>query len=330
MTIFRIAHFLEKFGHEVCLFIQHPSSHDTAEAARETINKHFQPFSGPIELFSETLPKAIGDALIATDRFTCYPVNAMTGFRKKFYFVQDYETLFYPMGTEALITDATYSFEFDCLCAGEWLHEIMTTRFGRWSIAWPLSYDGSIYEVNEKVERASNRIAFYARFYTPRRAAELGFLALEILKQRGVEFEVDFFGDDIGKMKLGYDHVNHGVVDVTGLAEIYQKATIGVVFSTTNHSLVNKEMMACGLPVVDLDVDSVNMIFPKDAMAFANPTPEGIANTIQALLEDKSKQVEIADAGRSFVRRSSWENSARIIENAIKERVLLATIQDEE
>lgn len=67
-----------------------------------------------------------GDALIATDRYTCYAVNAMEQFRRKFYFVRDYEPLFYPAGTEALLTEATYSFDFDCLCAGEWLHNIMS------------------------------------------------------------------------------------------------------------------------------------------------------------------------------------------------------------
>ena len=300
MTIFRIAHYLEKFGHEISLYIQNPRVHDSSSKAKETINQHFQPFNGAIELFTDTLPNAVGDILIATDRFTCYPVNAMTGFRKKFYFVQDYETLFYPMGSEALLTDATYGFEFDCLCAGEWLHQLMETKFDRWSISWPLAYDKSVYGVNDRVTRESSRIAFYARLATPRRAVELGFMALEILRQRGVSFEVDFFGAGLGKMDLGYGYVDHGVLNAESLAALYQKSTIGLVFSTTNHSLINKEMMACGLPVVDLNVDSVKANFPEDTVAFAYPTPDGIANTIQALLKDRSRQNRFCNCGFVF------------------------------
>lgn len=328
MTIFRIASYLERFGHEVRFLVQNPSVHKTGAAALETINKHFQPFSGVVELFRDTTPDAEGDALIATDRFTCYAVKAMERFTRKFYFVQDYEPAFYPAGTEALLTEATYHFDFDCLCAGDWLHRRMSEQFGRWSMSWPLAYDASIYNLGSGTSRRHrNKIALYARYVTPRRAVELAFMALEILKKRNVDFEVDFFGWQLGKLSVDFPYRDHGILKGEELAQLYREATVGVVFSATNHSLVNKEMMACGLPVIDLDLDTVRSIFPENTMAFAVPTPEGIAGQIERLLTQPQERERLRDGGLAYVSDLSWEKSARLVEAAIQQRVSHAVQQ---
>lgn len=326
MTIFRIARHLEEFGHKVSFLIQNPVHHRTADEAKATINAHFQPFNGHLELFWGQTPSATGDALIATDRFTCYPADAMNGFIRKFYFVQDYEPAFYPAGAEALLSEATYHFDFDCLCAGDWLHDIMRKKYDRWSTSWPLAYDLSVYNVGEEglKARADNRIALYARYVTPRRAVELAFLALELLHERGVRFEVDFFGWKLGRLKTSYPYRDHGVLNASDLAQLYRAATIGVVFSATNHSLVNKEMMACGLPVLDLDLETVRSIFPESVMSFAKPTPEGIADGLQLLLADEERRQSLQKRGLSFVESFSWRKSSRLVETALKERVSMA------
>lgn len=322
MTIFRIAHHLERFGHQIKFLVQNPSEHKTAADVIRTINTHFQPFHGEVELFEGHTPDASGDALIATDRFTCYPVEAMRGFNRKFYFVQDFEAAFYPAGTEALLTEATYHFEFDCLCAGDWLHHKMSTEFGRWSMSWPLAYDSEVYSPGPAhASRHPARIAVYARYVTPRRAVELAFLALEILHRRGLKFEVDFFGWQLGEINVPYPYRDCGILSGDRLASLYREATVGVVFSATNHSLVNKEMMACALPVIDLDIDTVRSIFPEDVLAFAKPTPEGIADALEMLLKEPQERERLRRNGLSYVRGLSWEKSARMIEGAIKERV---------
>ncbi|TNE35793.1 MAG: glycosyltransferase [Alphaproteobacteria bacterium] len=325
MTIFRIAHYLESFGHKVSFLIQNPTVHKTGEQALATINERFLPFHGSIGLFTRQTPDAEGDALIATDRFTCYPVAAMDRFLRKFYFVQDYEPYFYPVGTEFLLTEATYHFDFDCLCAGDWLHGIMSEKYQRWAMSWPLAFDASVYTQAEgNKERSSNRIALYARHVTPRRAVELAFMALEILQERNVDFKVDFFGWKLGDLDVKFPYCDHGVLSAHELAALYREAAIGVVFSATNHSLVNKEMMSCGLPVIDLDLENVRAIFPEGAMCFAKPTPDDIADQIQHLLENPGKRESLRQGGLNFVKGLSWEKSARLVEAALKERVAYA------
>lgn len=322
MTIFRMASHLERFGHDVNILIQNPTEHETGAAAKKTINDHFQPFDGCVSLFDTAPPQIEGDALIATDRFTCYPAEAMSGFCRKFYFVQDYETLFYPAGPEYLLTESTYHFDFDCLCAGEWLHQLMSRKYGRWSVSWPLAYDANVYHDHRATERSKNRVAFYARYVTPRRAVEIGLMALDILHRNCPGFHVDFFGWNTGKLDVNYEYTNHGIMKPSQLADLYRSSTVGVVFSVTNHSLVNKEMMACGLPVVDLDLENVRAIFPRETMEFANPNPAGIAAAISNLLNDSALRSARKAAGLSFIDGLSWEKSARVVENAIRERIM--------
>jgi glycosyltransferase involved in cell wall biosynthesis len=324
MAIFRTAHFLEKFGHKIELIIQKPTVHSTGKAALETINKHFVPFNGEVSLLSDTRAVAPGDALVATDRFTCYPVRAISGFRRKFYFVLDYETSFYPMGSEALLTENTYSMGFDCLCGGDWLAELMRTRYGLWSMSWPFAYDPDSYFILEDQQRETQSIAFYARYVTPRRAVELGVMALDLLHERGLPFHVDFFGLDIGDIGAKYSYANHGVLSPKELGALYRKSAIGVALSATNHSLVTKEMMACGLPVIDLDLENVRAIFPLDALELVHPTPEGIADGIERLLSDSARRDSLRRSAFNLVSRLSWEHSARMVESAIRERVICA------
>jgi glycosyltransferase involved in cell wall biosynthesis len=321
MTIFRIASHLESYGHEVSFLVQSPSRYRSGAEAAQAINAHFQPFRGRVEILGTDLPVLEGDALVATDRFTCYPAQALAGFRRKFYFVQDHETLFYPMGTEALLSENTYAMGFDCLCAGDWLAGLMRDRFGAWAMSWPLAYDPAAYFEDPGAPRAEDRIAFYGRYVTERRAVELGVMALDILHARGVRFHVDFFGWPLRGLRAGYAHTDHGVLGASALGALYRQATVGMVFSATNHSLVNREMMACGLPVVDLDVEGVRAVFPGDVLHRARPDPEAIADALQALLADPARRERLRAAGLAHVAGLSWDGAARLVERAIAARI---------
>lgn len=322
-TIFQIIRQLELFGHKATLLVQNPSVHKTESAAIQTITEHFYPLDAEVKFFHRELPELNGDAIIATDRFTCFPVQAMSGFRRKFYFVQDYEALFYPMGTEALLAEQTYRMGFDCLCAGEWLADLMREKFDLWASSWPLAYDADIYFMNEATARNNRHIAFYARHSTPRRAVELALMAFNILADRGEKFHVDFFGEDMGDLDADYSFTGHGKLDPAQLGDLYRSASLGMVFSATNHSLANKEMMACGLPVIDLDLESVRAVFSEDCMKMVEPHPVAIADGLQDFLGNGERREQLSQAGLDLTRDLSWEKSARCVESALVERLSL-------
>jgi glycosyltransferase involved in cell wall biosynthesis len=116
--------------------------------------------------------------------------------------------------------------------------------------------------------------------------------------------------------------VDHGVLDDHKLADLYRNATVGLVLSTTNYSLIPHEMMACGLPVVELDSASTRAEFPVGTVALAPPTPDGIAAQIVRLLTDPVSRGWQAQRAVDYVGEISWQRSARQVEAALVKGVL--------
>jgi len=322
MNILRAVAFLESFGHRNTLWIQRLQYHATAEAVLETINRHFTPLAIPVGFLPDDPGEITGDAVIATDRMTAFAARAVSAVRGRFYFVQDFEPLFYPTGSESFLSESTYGFGFDCLCNGEWLATIMREKFGAWACTWHQAFDPAYYFADKTIERTTNHIAFYSRYGTPRRAVELGLLAFEKLsEQHAGEFHVDFFGEPIGKLDVPYGYTDHGILSQHDLGNLYRQATVGAVFSATNYSIITREMMACELPVVDLDIESVRAVYPADCLALAQPVPGSIADTLDQLLSSSDERARLVKNANIFIEQFSWETSARIVEAGIRERV---------
>lgn len=322
MTIFRMAHFLEYAGHKQTFWINNPSIHQNEEKAADTILKHFQQFNGKVKFLDKRFNKAKGDIIIATDCWTIWPALSATNFKRRFYFVQDFEPSFHPMGAMYLAAEQTYKQDVDCICASPWLAKLMQEKYGRWAKPFWLAADTELYHPVAKLkENKRPRIAFYARHFTARRAVELGMLALEELARRGANFEVDFFGAPLDFQKASFRYKNHGVASPEELAHLFQQADIGVVFSATNYSLVPQEMMACGLPIVELDGENTRSIFPPETVSFAEPHPARIADAIEALIDDPKLRQKQSKAARAWVQQFTWEEAAETVEAALLERI---------
>ena len=316
-AIFRFVGLLEQFGHENTIWIRGGTRYGSVEKARQAIRDHFTPVEASVRILGNNTDEVRGDAVIATHCWTAYPARAVTQVRERFYLIQDFEPLFHPMGSEYLLADATYCFGFSCITSSKWLQDLMRSRYSAKAERFVYAYDRAIYFEDPTVPRADNRIAFYARSSTPRRAVHLGLLALEILSKRGKSFVVDFFGGNVGAVKVPYQYHDHGVLNEHLLAQLYRNATIGVVLSSTNYSLIPHEMMACGLPVVDLYADGTASEFPLDAITLSEPTPQAIAANIDRLLSDKALRERQRERARSYISQLSWEASARQIERAL-------------
>ncbi len=322
-TILRFVRGLELLGHKCVVWVNVLDLHNQSEFVdyKETVENDYFHVDAEVKRLPENLDGIVGDALIATDRYTCYPVRAMKGFSRRFYFVQDQEELFYSVGSEYFLTLATYKFGFDCLCAGKWLESNMRNRFGNWSMSWDLSVDRSIYCPGERKETHIPRIACYSRFVTPRRCVDLMMLALDILAVRGNKFAVDFFGWNLPSIEVKYPYVDHGIISEQSLAEIYRNASVGVVFSGTNYSLIPKEMMSCGLPVVELNTESINMEFDDNCLIKSEPDPEQIACNIENILNSPDLRQHLRLEGLKFVESDSWTTSVEKVNSALIERI---------
>ncbi len=323
MTIFRMISHLEKFGHNQTIWIQNAHDSPNPSVAKRRIIDWYIPIGDKVNVLflPEKLHQLSGDVVIATDCWTAFPVSQTTKFKERFYLVQDMESEFHPAGSNRLIADSTYDLGFSALCAGPWLETKMRSR-GLWARAWDLCADQSIYFPLPKTRQSKEiQIALYARPYTPRRAVELAIAGLEVLAERGRKFKVHLFGEDNVAGSFPYPTVQHGILTHQQLAELYRNCDIGVVFSATNYSLIPLEMAACRLPVVELDVESTRAVFSNNEVTFAKPTPIGVADAIQRLMDDSSLRDQQAESAHTYVSKRNWENSARDIEAALIDRL---------
>jgi glycosyltransferase involved in cell wall biosynthesis len=323
MNIFRIVRWLELFGHKCVLWVHDAKEHLNKEKAYNDAVKYYQIVCAEIHPISTAFFETEGDVVIATGWQTVQVVSHAQRFKERFYFVQDYETSFYGRGTYSILAEMTYSKDLSCICGGPWLTRVMEERYGRWARHFWQAADDLIYYSAESASTANElpRIAFYSRVGTPRRAVELGLLALQHLAFRGVRFHVDFFGEKLNFRTTPFSCKDHGVQSGEQLAALYRAADIGMCFSATNYSIVPQEMMACGLPVVELDVESARAIFPDNVVTFCSPNPLEMAETIALLLRDPDRRQRQAKAAKVWVSQFSWEKSARLVEAAICERL---------
>ena len=131
------------------------------------------------------------------------------------------------------------------------------------------------------VARRRDTVVFYARASTPRRAVPLGLLALGIVKGRRPDLRIVLFGDS-DPPRTTFPYENAGIASPAQLARLYSEATVGVCLSMTNYSLVPKEMLACGLPVVDLRGQSAASIFGPRPVELAEHDPWDLARPSSA------------------------------------------------
>ncbi|WP_082559410.1 rhamnosyltransferase WsaF family glycosyltransferase [Methylobacterium sp. Leaf94] len=325
MTIFRLVEWLERFGHHQTIWFQNAAHFDNQAQAKRLLQTWYRPIGSRVHVrfLPDDVRQISADVLIATDCWSAYPAAQVQNVKERFYLIQDFEPSFHAAGDLNLIAEATYGFGFAHLCAGTWLLDRMRAR-GVWARAWELCADHTVYSEGAPrpaVAARPIRIAFYAREHTPRRAVALGFAAFEALSERGFPFEVALFGQADLVLQYAFPHVQHGILTPKELAALYRSCDLGVVFSTTNYSLIPLEMMACGLPVIEIDTESTRAIFKNDEVTFAGPMPYVIADAIERLASDPDRQALQRARGLAFTQATSWERSARALEAALFERL---------
>jgi glycosyltransferase involved in cell wall biosynthesis/SAM-dependent methyltransferase len=321
-NILRAAHYLERFGHDVGLHFT-----DTNLSAKELqaqLHAHFYPFEGEVRSHDGIFRAS--DALIATHWTTVAPALAAAGqTREVMYFVQDFEPLFAPMGTEYILAENTYRKGLYCITSGKWCEQILRRDFGAEADHFEFPIDRTVYHPRPRRKDNVN-VVFFAKPEMPRRCYDLGVMMLRHLHRIAPEVEIVMFGSPhVNVSELGFPATVCALVPTLfGLAQIYADADVGVVFSTTNPSLVPYEMMACGTPVVDLarPGNEANYDGRDDIALLADPDPLRMAQQVLTLLRDPEDRARRRRASLDFVARlPTEEQAARRIEELIVKRL---------
>ncbi len=320
-TIADLVRGLEARGHRLSLWVvDEEGRHDGQDDAQ--LSALFGDFFGAVQAPVRRLDVAAAtpgdvDVLLATGWQTVPAVLRLSGARARAYLVQDHEPEFYATSSERLWAEWTYGQGLHAICASPWLADLVTRTYGATASAFDLGIDHEHY-LPLPTHRRDDLVLFYCRAVTPRRATSLGVLALDELHRRRPAVEIALFGDG-RRLATPFPHRHLGVLAPDRLAHAYASATVGLVLSLTNPSLVPTEMLACGLPVVDLATPSMRATFGDDGpITLADAHPVAIADALERLLDDLLARAERSRDGMALAATRTWERAAEQLEAGLR------------
>jgi hypothetical protein len=318
-TMFRMVGALEQAGHNCVLYLydRHGWAMDQHIA---TVRSGWPHIRAEVRSLQEGIEDA--HALFATSWETAYPALASSAAGARCYFVQDFEPLFYPAGSEALLAEATYGFGFHGITAGKWLARKLHREYGMSADHFDFGCDLDHYRLERPDEAASGRsgICYYCRPGTPRRAYELAMMALDLFAEMRPAVDIHLFGRPAGRVP--FRATDHGLLTPPQLNTLYNRCVAGLCLSATNSSLVPHEMLGAGcIPVVN-DAEHNRLVLDNPHIAYSPATPFHLADTLRTLVDrpaDERNRGAIAAA--ESVRSTTWEQAGRQFEQAVRDVV---------
>ena len=321
IEIFRAVKYLRQFGHKVTVYIFHPSC--DADQMKEQVSEWFYSMEG-ITFVCNSGELGYHDVGIATSWETVYVFRHQENhFRNIFYFVQDFEPYFSALSSGYYLAENTYKLGLTHICSGPWIDKVLRERYHAESRYFQFPLDTKIYNTNHLRTKKNKNIVFFAKPEMPRRCFELGIEALKCFKEKNADVEIIMFGSNIltSSMVPFSATIMNYVPTLEGLAEVYANADLGIVFSPTNPSLVPYEMMSCGCPVVDLDVDLALAKYGNDEnnIFLLDPLPDRFASELQEILYNDELLTKHRNSALEWVKNEfpSEYEMAKIVEDCI-------------
>jgi glycosyltransferase involved in cell wall biosynthesis len=316
-TILALVRGLTAKGHDCSLWFEDPRRRGLEGAAdvKKRLTDYFGPIEVAVHVSFESWQSA--DVVVATGWETVARALLLPGCTGRAYLVQDYEPDFFPASAERRWAEESYRQGLSHVTAGPWLAQMLRERFGAVATHLDLGVDHDTYRPRPVV-RCEDTVVFYARRSTPRRAVPLGLLALAELHRRRNDLQLVLFGEE-HPFRTSFPYRHAGILPEPELAEMYSEATVGVSLSLTNYSRVSQEMMACGLPCVELDTPSVRAALGgEDVVTLAPFDPVEIAAAIERLLEDRGLRELRSETARQIVAGRTWERAAAQFEKSLR------------
>jgi glycosyltransferase involved in cell wall biosynthesis len=322
-TIFQIVSRLERMGHTCSVWHDDQFGHARSKwpaVLRQEINEFFAPIQAPVYTGFDRWYGA--DVVMATGWQTVYPALLLDNCRARVYLVNDHEPEFYATSVESYLAERTYRYDLFCIAASPWLRDLLIDRYGVAATDFELGVDHDIYRPRP-ITRERDTVIYYSRAVTARRAVPFGMLALDELRRRRPQTRIVLYGDP-GPSEAPFPCETLGIVSPEQLSWAYSQATVGLSLSLTNLSLIPKEMLACGLPCVELAGVSAESVFGADGPVELAPLdPSALAAALDRLLDDRALWEQRSAAGVAFVRDHTWDVATDQVERGVREALRL-------
>ncbi len=295
-TLLQHADTLQRHGHRCAIYLENPESYSDA-AWRKDIKRLFgYDFEEVHAGWGDIRP---ADLVFATVWYSARRVRDLPFPCARAYFVQDFEAQFNPMGDGYLMAENSYRYGLHPVTIGRWLPARLAREFHVEARYFDFCADLSIYRRLPDVKR-EKAVCFIYQPDKPRRCAELGIEALGIVKHHMPEVKIYLYGSRVAG-RVWFEHENLGLISLEDCNRLYNRCALGLCISSTNPSRIPFEMMAAGLPVVELYRDNTLYDFPEEAMTLCEPTPESMARGVLELLAAPERAEAMGQAGVAFM-----------------------------
>jgi hypothetical protein len=312
-TLFRMVNYLEAHGYRNRVYF-YDVYHGDHRYYESVVHDYFG-FQGLVANVEDGMHDA--HVIMATGWPTAYPIFNSTCAGMRFYFVQDFEPFFHPVGALSLLAENTYRMGFRAVTAGRWLATKLTQEFGMAADSFEFGCDASSYSRTPNTKRSG--LVFYSRPEAARRGFELGLMAMEVFAARHPEMDLHFYGNTMGDLPFRF--VNHGRVTPDELNKIYNQCYAGLSLSLTNVSLVPHEMLAAGcIPIVNEGVQN-RIVLDNPFVRYAQPYPQALADALDAVVTDPNFESLSASAAAS-VNQLTWDDAGATIDRILRRALL--------
>lgn len=259
------------------------------------------------------------DAGICTLWTTAYPLAHFSKTRRKFYLMQDDESLFYPAGSTSALVEATYGFGFKGICNTISLLNRYRAVGGEGEYFDPCIDPAVFHAIGREKKNTSRPLMLfaYARPNHPRNCFELLMEALRRVKSRmGDGLVIVTAGESWDPSSYGLKGVVHnlGLLDYGATGALYRACDAGTSLMMTRHpSYLPLELMACGsLVITNANKDTAWLLRDGENCLLSDSTPASLASRIEEGLRDVRLRRQIADRALEEIQQhyANWDVAA--------------------
>lgn len=327
-TIFRFIEKLSVEGVENRIIIYDNPSFNTSTLKKE-IEENFSNLNNYKIIIHDMKHDNIDDLPSADLSFCSFWTSAylllkFNKTKRKYYFIQDYEPLFYPGGSTYALAESTYRFGFRGLVNTPGLLAAVNSRHALEGVSFIPAVDQAIYHPDKAKKSDKIKVFFYARPNNPRNAFNLGVLIIQqLLSKYGDTIEVVTAGAVWDESAFGLKNkiTNLGLLkSLEDVGRLYRSCDIGFVYMLSKHpSYQPFEFMASGMATVtNNNEDNLWLLRNGENCLLAEPSPADMVDKISLLIDNEKLRKKISNNGVDFIAGYTWSQQLETIWNDIK------------
>ena len=308
MNIYRFIEYLEKAGHACHIYLYTQVEHGPISGVQAAMGDSYPTLNAPMDWLEDNTIMEPADGLFSTSWETAYPSFNSSLVAKRFYFVQDFEPYFYPVGSLSVLAENTYKFGFFGITAGGWLANKLHADYGMKTDHFDFAANKALYNyVNDQPRR---EILCYVRPFTERRGFEVALMALDLFHQKHPDYKINLAGWDVSDYTIPFPHTNLKTLELHQLNELYNRCAAGLVLSLTNMSLLPLELLGSGtIPVVN-DGENNRLVSDNKFIAYSGNSPYELADTLSRTISQQDLPARAKEASDS-VTGTGWDKSGK-------------------